>query len=161
LSISCEIENKYLASKTMNNIGQVYFEQGKHDAALDKFQQSLVIDRKISDRKGEGITLNNMGKVYEAKGDYTVALKQYEQALVIAKEIGEKDGEATYSGNIGVLYAKQGELAKAEPYISRTVELMEQLEHPMLENVRKVLEAVRAKLRVAAAMETKHERNTP
>ena len=51
------------------------------------------------------------------------------------------------SWNIGVLYEKQGELAKAEEYMNRAVKLMEQLEHPMLEECRKGLEQVRAKLR--------------
>ncbi len=46
-----------------------------------------------------------------------------------------------------MLYAKQGEVAKAEPYLSRAVELEEQLEHPLTEKHREVLELVRATLR--------------
>ncbi|MGX9727910.1 MAG: hypothetical protein ACTFAK_11495 [Candidatus Electronema sp. VV] len=42
---------------------------------------------------------------------------------------------------------KQGELAKAEPYLSRAVEFGTQLERPDLEDWRKTLKDVRAKLR--------------
>ena len=48
---------------------------------------------------------------------------------------------------MGVLYVNKGELAKAESYISRAVELGTQLEHPKLAEWRTALEEVRTKLR--------------
>jgi tetratricopeptide (TPR) repeat protein len=147
LAISRKIKHKRMESMCLNNIGQVYKAQEDYDAALKYAEQSLAISQHIGDRRGEGTTLNQIGMIYKAKGDYPAALKQYEQALAIAKEIGDKDGESAASGNIGVLLIKQGEVAKAEPYLSRAVELEEQLEHPLLEEHRKGLEAVRATLR--------------
>lgn len=122
------------------------YAQENYDAALEYSKQCLAIRHQIGDRRNEGGSLNNIGKIYEAKKDYPAALKQYEQALAIAKEIGDKAGEAGGNWNIGWLYKKQGELAKAEPYISRAVELGTQLERPDLEDWRKGLEWVRAKL---------------
>jgi len=146
LAISREIKDKRIESSVLNNIGQVYDAQENYNAAFKLYEQSLAISQQIGDRQGEGRGLNNIAAIYQAKGDYSAALKQYEPALSIAKEIGNKNGEATYSWNIGALYIKQGELTKAEPYLSRAVELKEKLEHPMLENAREALAAVRAML---------------
>lgn len=147
LAIRRKIKDKRGESTTLNNISAIYYTKKSYDAALEYLEQSLAIIRQIGDRRGEGITLNNIGKINAAKRDYAAAMKQYEQALAIAKEIGAKAEEAGISYNIGLLYKDQGELAKAELYISRAVELLEQLEHPMLEEYREALEDVRAKLR--------------
>ena len=76
-----------------------------------------------------------------------MALDWCDKALDIAEKIGAKAEEAGISWNIGILHIKQGELNKAEPYLSRSVELKDRLEHPDLEDDRKILEAVCVKLR--------------
>ena len=146
LAVAREIKDKATAGTCLNNISLVYQAQENYDAALEYVEQDLAITRQIGDRRGEGTTLNNIGTIYDDKGNYAAALKQYEQALAIADEISDKTGEATSSWNIGGLYVKQGELIKAEQYMSRAVELAEHLEHPDLEDWRKLLEAVRTKL---------------
>ncbi len=147
LTVSREIKDKWLENTCLNNIGAIYYAQKNYDAALEQFEQSLVIVRQISDRRNEGGCLSNIAAIYDAKGDYPTALKQYEQALAIAEEIGAKAEEEAISWNISLLYAKQDKLAEAEQYLSRTVELKEKLEAPDVENYRKLLEDVRAKLR--------------
>ncbi|MCI5167675.1 MAG: tetratricopeptide repeat protein [Candidatus Electrothrix sp. GM3_4] len=146
LGISRETKNKGLESKVLNNISQVYNVQGKRDLALEYLQQSLIITQQLGDCRGEAVILNNLAGIHEAKGDYPAALKQYEEALAIAKEIGAKAEVAILSSNIGRIYEDQGDSAKAEHYLSRAVELMEQLEHPKLDEWRKALEVIRTKL---------------
>jgi hypothetical protein len=56
-------------------------------------------------------------------------------------------GEAVTSWNIGRIYKDQGDLAKAEQYMSRTVEIEERIGLPTLEeSSREELEKVRAAL---------------
>lgn len=147
LAIRRETKDKHGESATLNNISTVCYAQEKYDAALELYEQSLTISHQIGDRRGEGATLNNIGMIYEAKGDYATALKYLEQAMAIAKEINDKEGQARSRWNIGLLYEDQGELAKSAQYLSQAMKLMEHLEHPMLQECREVLEAVRAKLR--------------
>ena len=147
LAVAREIKDKHGESTRLNNISLVYRDQENYDAALEQLEQSLAISQQISDRRQEGTTLNNIAAIYKDKGDCSAALKQYEQSLAIAKEIGDKAGEAIRSWNIGLLHKDQGKLTEAEHYLSRAVELEEQLEHPLTEKHREVLEAVRAKLR--------------
>jgi len=147
LVISRKLKDKRMESACLNNISTVYKTQGELDVALKYAEHALVIVCQINDRRTEGITLNNLATLYEAHGDRKKALTFYEQSLARAKEIGNKDCEAATSSNIGRLCQQQGELIKAEPYISRAAELMEQLEHPKLEECREILEEVRTKLR--------------
>ena len=51
------------------------------------------------------------------------------------------------SWNIGRIYEDQGELTKAKQYMSRAVQLAEEMGHPSLEQWRKALEAVRAAIK--------------
>ncbi len=147
LVISREIEDKGLESISLDNISNVYLAQEKYDDAIEYTKQSLTINQNINDRRGEGIVLNNLAIIYLSQGDDASALPYCKQSLSRAKEIGAKAEEAGGNWNIGWIYAKKGEVAKAEQYISRAVELMEQLEHPMLDECRQGLEKVRAKLR--------------
>ena len=145
LAIRQEIGDKAGESVTLNNISQIYDARGDYTTALKYLEQNLVLFREIGDRAGEGTTLNNIGQIYKARGDYGTALKYLEQSLVIRREIGDRVGEAVTSWNIGLTYAaEQGYLAKAEPYISRAVQLAEEIGHPKLEEYRRALEDIRA-----------------
>ena len=75
------------------------------------------------------------------------ALPLYEHSLRIRQEIGDKAGEAVTSWNIGLTYKERGDLRKAEPYISRAVQLAEELGHPDLEQDRAALARLRAQLK--------------
>jgi tetratricopeptide (TPR) repeat protein len=147
LVIFREIGDKAHEGGTLNNIGQIYYAKGDYTTAMPLYEQSLIISRGAGNRAMEGTTLNNIGGFYRARSDYPTALKYLEQSLAIRREIGDKAGEAVTSWNIGVAHKEQGDLSKAEQYISRAVQLMEELGHPQLEDCRKELAAVRAKLR--------------
>jgi len=100
----------------------------RYAEALDLCEQNLSIKREIDKRKGEAKLLNDISQIYRDKGDYGKALQYLEQSLKTSREISGKE-------------------SKAEPYLSRAVELGTQLEGPDIEERRKALEAVRPKLR--------------
>ena len=83
----------------------------------------------------------------QANATIAAALTYMEQSLAISKEIGDRRGEAVTSWNIGRTYEDQGDLVEAEQYISRAVQLMEEIGHPSLEKDRKHLEELRAEIR--------------
>ncbi|MGR0481119.1 MAG: tetratricopeptide repeat protein [Candidatus Electronema sp. V4] len=149
LRIRQKIGDKAGEGTTLNNISQIYDERGDYATALKYLVRSLYIRQEISDKAGESNTLNNIGKIYQLKGDYAAALPWYNQSLRIRQEIGDKAGEAVTRWNIGRAYEDedQGDLAKAEPYMSRAVQLAEEIGHPKLEEWRKALAALRAQLK--------------
>ncbi len=72
------------------------------EAALQSWQQALIIYREIKDRQGEGKALMNLGAAYNSLGDYAKAIEYYQQALAIAREIQNRQGEAAALSNLGV-----------------------------------------------------------
>ena len=81
---------------------------GQYSKALDYFEQSLAISKKIGDLSGEGLTLNNLGAVYDRLGQYTKALDYYGQSLVIRKKTGDVGGESSSLWNISHTCAQMG-----------------------------------------------------
>jgi tetratricopeptide (TPR) repeat protein len=61
-------------STTLNNLGLVYRNQGKLDDAIDCYEQSLEISRRLGDDHGVGQTLANLGIIHKQRN-------QTEQAL--------------------------------------------------------------------------------
>ena len=46
-----------------NELGIIQYRLGQYQKALDYFEQSLVIRKKIGDIKGEGLSLNNIAAI--------------------------------------------------------------------------------------------------
>ena len=99
-------------------MGSIYKSLGQYAKALDYFERSLVICKKIGDVSGEGTTLGNIGDTYAQTGKYDEALKAANESLLIQKKIGVpvkgiKDSIANY-------YLDAGNTVKAEPLINET-----------------------------------------
>jgi CHAT domain-containing protein/tetratricopeptide (TPR) repeat protein len=97
----------------LNNIGQIYRNQGQDEKALTLYQQALAIYKEIGNRLGQGITLNNIGQVYDNLRQYEQALNFHQQALAIYKEEGDKAGIGVALSNIGQVYEQQNKLSQA------------------------------------------------
>lgn len=122
LGISREIGDKKQEGVTLDNIGQIYKEQGDYSTALKYLEQSIVIRRGIGDRQGEGAMLNGIGLIYFALGDYTAALKYLEQSLGLFREIGDKMHEGGSLSNIAMAaYFAKGDSAAALKYLEQSL----------------------------------------
>ncbi|MEM6753391.1 MAG: CHAT domain-containing protein [Cyanobacteria bacterium P01_C01_bin.38] len=88
----------------------------QYEAALQSWQQALIIYREIKDRHNEGWALGNLGAAYLYLGDYDKAIDYSEQTLAIFREIKDRNGEGTALGNLGVAYDSLGNYAKAIDY---------------------------------------------
>ena len=62
-------------------------------SAIKFYEQALLIDREIGDRRGEGAALGNLGIAYATLGETRRAIKFFEQTLFIDREIGDRRGE--------------------------------------------------------------------
>ncbi|MEA5574551.1 tetratricopeptide repeat protein [Calothrix sp. UHCC 0171] len=80
------------AEKLMNEGMQLY-RQGTAEslvAAIKKWEQALLLWRKLDDKKSQATTLNTIGRVYSSLGDKQQALKFYNQSLPLSIEVGDK-----------------------------------------------------------------------
>ncbi|MGI2901760.1 CHAT domain-containing protein [Tolypothrix sp. VBCCA 56010] len=85
-------------------------------AAIQSWQQALIIYREIKDRKGEGAALGNFGVAYDSLGDYPKAIEYHQQSLKIAREIKHRQGEGNALGNLGIAYNSLGDYPEAIKY---------------------------------------------
>ncbi|WP_341531478.1 CHAT domain-containing protein (plasmid) [Nostoc sp. UHCC 0302] len=92
------------------------FQISQFGAALQSWQQALIIYREIKDRLGEGQSLGNLGVAYKNLGDYAKAIEYQQQRLAITREIKDRQGEGTTLGNLGIAYKNLGDYAKAIEY---------------------------------------------
>ncbi|MCF4967770.1 CHAT domain-containing tetratricopeptide repeat protein [Nostoc sp. CMAA1605] len=92
------------------------YQTSQFEAALQSWQQVLIIYREIKTRLGEGATLGNLGLAYYALGDYSKAIDYHQQSLVIAQEIKDRNGEGAALGNLGIAYYALGDYSKAIDY---------------------------------------------
>ena len=92
------------------------FQTSQVEAALQSWQQALIIYREIKNRLGEGTSLGNLGIAYHSLGDYAKAIEYHQQYLAISGEIKDRQVEGASLGNLGSAYDALGDYAKAIEY---------------------------------------------
>jgi CHAT domain-containing protein/Tfp pilus assembly protein PilF len=97
------------------------------EAALQSWQQALIIYREIKDRRGEGNALGNLGVAYQNLGDYAKAIEYYQQSLDILREIKDRLGQGQALGNLGATYHDLGDYAKAIEYHQQSLAILREI----------------------------------
>ncbi|MEG4329803.1 tetratricopeptide repeat protein, partial [Microcoleus sp. herbarium5] len=96
-------------------------------AALQSWQQALIIYREIKDRQGEGKALGNQGFAYDSLGDYAKAIEYAQQYLAIAREIKDRQSEGAALGSLGNAYYSLGDYAKAIEYEQQSLAIAREI----------------------------------
>jgi tetratricopeptide (TPR) repeat protein len=78
-----------------HGLGTIDLMKCDYDAAYEKFQKSLEIDKMIGDRAGEASTLHNLATIELNKGDHESARKKFETILKIRRQINDRLGESS------------------------------------------------------------------
>ena len=74
-------------SKALGNLGNAYYFLGETRRAIQFYEQALLIDREIGDRRGEGNALWNMSLALDQLSERAQAIQHAEQALAIYEQI--------------------------------------------------------------------------
>lgn len=76
----------------LNKIGNIYFEKGNLDKAMDSYEEGLQVECKYLDRNHPniGVTLSNLGLILHRKGDLPTARMRYKEALQVQMKCYEK-----------------------------------------------------------------------
>jgi serine phosphatase RsbU (regulator of sigma subunit)/Tfp pilus assembly protein PilF len=118
-----EIGDRAGVAVSLNNIGNIYYNQGDYARALEYYHRSLKIQEEIGNRAGVAGSLGNIGNIYKEQGDYSRALEYYQRSLKIQEEIGDRAGMAMSLNNIGLIYYNQGEYARALEYFQQSLKI--------------------------------------
>ncbi|PHR30372.1 MAG: hypothetical protein COA38_10355 [Fluviicola sp.] len=110
-------------ANSFNNLGLNYNAKGYEKRAVESYQRSIKIMRKIDDQLGIARGLNNIGIIHRSSGEYELAIKSFEESLKIKQE--ERDTLATASSlnNLGLVHKSKMEFDKALYYFNRSSEL--------------------------------------
>jgi len=93
----------------LNDLGELYLNQGKMKEAGELFQRALKSDPNYPD------AYNNMGIIYAEMGEDTQAIAAFEKAMK------EKISYATAANNLGVIYRKQRNIQKSIAYFQKAI----------------------------------------
>lgn len=106
------------------------FYRGSYQEALNYFEGSLSICKKITD---ETLMANNhsyIAEIYRTLKKFDQSLTHYHQALKLCKKLNNLEGLASNLNNLGVAYSQQKQHTKALLYYNRALEMVEKLNLP-------------------------------
>ena len=131
-TISKEIKYNLGEIRSLNCIGNSYYQQAIYDKAIAYYTKALTLAEKSKDTKNTVIGKNNLGNLY-------VRTNQPEKALPVLKEAdsllihsGQENSQnrAAILTNIGGLYSSLKKHKEAIEYHKKTLELSEKLKIP-------------------------------
>ena len=111
------------------NQGLEQFQTSQFQAALQSWQQALIVYREIKDRQSEGKALGNLGIAYLSLGDYAKAIEYAQQILAIAREIKDRQSEGKALGGLGVAYLYLGDYTKAIEYAQQQLAIAREIKN--------------------------------
>lgn len=98
---------------SLNSIGNIYQILEQYDLAIDKFSQSMVLEKELGNKLGLAINYQNIGECYEAQGKLDVALSSFQTSLAFNKEINSQKGKTICKNSIAHVYVQQGKIEEA------------------------------------------------
>ncbi|MEH1765571.1 MAG: CHAT domain-containing protein [Nostoc sp.] len=125
-------ERKVEADRLLQQ-GFEQYQTSQFEAALQSWQQALIIYQEIKDRLGEGQSLGGLGMAYYSLGDYAKAIEYYQQSLTIAREIKDRLGEGAALGNLGIVYRLLGEYASSIDYHQQSLVIFREIKNRLEE----------------------------
>ncbi|MEG3904999.1 CHAT domain-containing protein [Microcoleus sp. B4-C5] len=104
------------------------FPTSQFQAALQSWQQALIIYQEIKDRQSEGEALGCLGLAYlYHQGDYAKAIDYAQQWLALAREIKDPQSQQLALSNLEIAYATLGDYAKAIEYAQQLLAIAREI----------------------------------
>ncbi|MEO9872382.1 tetratricopeptide repeat protein [Ekhidna sp.] len=123
LSLSEEMGDSLLISKSLRFIAGVYYYKGDYDESLDYNQKALSIAISLADTSLINNGYNNIGLLYYNLGDYQTAFEYLLKGKALKEKIGETYGLATVINNIGLVFDRVKDYEEARSYFEEAFEL--------------------------------------
>ncbi|AWL93464.1 CHAT domain-containing protein/Tfp pilus assembly protein PilF [Bradyrhizobium ottawaense] len=133
--------NRDLAA-ALNNLGQIYADQGHDDQAEPLYKRAIALMEKGTGQGSVEIAplLNNLAALYQRQSRFTEAEPLFKRALAVREKALSREhpdvGQAL--NNLATLYVKQEHFADAEPLFQRALAIYQKAagpEHPAVATV--------------------------
>lgn len=108
---------------TLLNAGDEAFNIKKYDTALQYFEESGLLFKKVNYLIGTAYNKGNIGMVYAEQGNNVLAEKNIDEAIVILEELEDYSPIAEYLTYMSDIYLKKDDWANALSYTKRSLNL--------------------------------------
>jgi diguanylate cyclase (GGDEF)-like protein len=112
----------------LNNVGQLYMEQGKPLEARRSFAEALAYAKRKAESRAVGIIEGNLGRASLALGELEPAQTHFECAVRHFEELDDPTYLAPALTRLGSLLAERGETERALEHFERSLALQEKSE---------------------------------
>lgn len=100
--------------QVLNNLGNVFADQGKNVAAIEYYSDALFKAKQAKKQLDQGKILKNIGAIHMSMGNFKKAEHYYSEALSIANSLKNEKLIADCYNNLGTVYEQTGELNEAK-----------------------------------------------
>jgi DNA-binding SARP family transcriptional activator len=127
-------------ANTLSTIGWYHALLGRYRRTLRYCRAALVLHQELGDRHGEAAGWDSLGYAHHHLRQYHEALACYRRALTMCRELGDRYNEAGVLINLGDAHECQGEGASACAAWRQAADILDELDHPHADTVRKRLD---------------------
>jgi serine/threonine protein kinase/tetratricopeptide (TPR) repeat protein len=122
-SMAIELGNDEEKAQILQAIGVAYSVLNKPQDALQSFQQSLEIKRRLGLKKGIADSLEMIGQMEAVLGKNDAALKDFNEALQLRRDIGDKSGTGDVLNDIARFYNDHSQFDKALTLLKQALQI--------------------------------------
>jgi len=118
-SRALQLSRKYhfpnLEVRSINNLGMVYWNQGRFNEALHSFFEALRVNETlpVSEQINNATCYNNIGLIYQELDLNAKALQYHQKAYEIRKRDNLQKEQAISLNNIGICYSSMGKIEES------------------------------------------------
>lgn len=119
--------DKKEASRFLNEVAMIEWEQLNYNRAIEYFQQSLKLNEAISNTTGIMAINNNLGMIYNDAHEYEKALQYFQNTLNVRRQSGEKIGIIASLINTSVVLNNLKKYNDAAKYLSEALQYAQEM----------------------------------
>ncbi len=109
--------------RIFKQLGESYQQQRQFDRAIEYYQQSLTLSRKVENRRSEATALFYLGNVYLELREFKQAESFYQDCLEIEQEIDDRESQASTYHNLGMVAQELREYEIAKQYYQQALDI--------------------------------------
>jgi len=128
-SMEMAVRGEYFlaVARSTASMGLLAYKLEDYDRAMNQYEDSLALFRRLECRYEEASILNNIGAVHTVLGDIDSALKYLLKAVAAYNEVGSKELEGFAMAAIAKLYVRQNKLTTAAHCERKALQLLREV----------------------------------
>lgn len=123
LGIAIHQDTTLLNASVQSQLGIIFLQLADYNSALDYFEKSLSINRKLNNEEGINKSIANLGGVYSSLGDRDNAEKFYKQAELFFEQTRNYPALISVLNNLASVANTKGQYDKAMAYHEKALQL--------------------------------------